>query len=173
MRVNPFLFFVIYIDKFDEICYAISGKEQEMNKFLEQIFDFLAQFEWRELSWDEFCREYRSPERTPREIIRSGYFLGCYEPALLLYERAREQNIPARFVEMISRKHGEEDIWAHCFIKLKFNGKWVIVDPTQREILEQYPADYIFFSEGPCRWTSFNEFHEAQKRFIGRGRSGE
>ena len=137
-----------------------------MNKFFEMTFEFLVRFKWRELSWEEFCREYRSPKRTLKEIIRSGYFLGCYEPAIIFYERAREQNIPARFVEMINIKHGEEDILAHCFVELKINKKWVIVDPTQQEILEHYPADYVLFSERPHRWNSFNEFHEAQKRFI-------
>jgi len=137
-----------------------------MNKFIERTFEFLAGFEWREFPWEEFCLEYRNPKRTPEEIIRSGYFLGCYEPAFLLYERAREQNIPVRFVEMIDRKHGEEDIQAHCFVELKIEGKWIITDPAQREVLEEYPADYVFFSEGPHKWNSFNEFYEAQKRFV-------
>ena len=144
-----------------------------MNEFLEKVFSFLAQFEWRELPWEEFCRGYRNPKRTPEEIIRSGYFLGCYEPSIILYERARKRNIPARFVEMIDKQHGEEDIHAHCFVELKLDRKWVIVDPTQREVLEKYPADYVFFSKGPYKWNSFNEFYEAQKRFIKRDRSGE
>ena len=140
-------------------------RRKKVNKFLKEIFDFLASFEWRELPWEDFCREYRSPTRTLEEIIRSGYFLGCYEPAIILYERAQKQNIPVRFVEMIDRKCGE-DIQAHCFVELKIEGKWVIVDPTQREVLEQYPADYVFFSEGPYKWSSFNEFYEAQKAFV-------
>ena len=147
-----------------------------MNKFLEMAFGFLAGFEWRELPWEEFCQEYRNPKRTPKEIILSGYFLGCYEPAIILYERAREQNVPIRFIEMIDRKHGEhgeEDVNAHCFIELKLNGEWKITDPTQREILDEYPVDYVFFSEGPYRWNSFNEFYEAQKRFIGLNLLGE
>ena len=137
-----------------------------MNKFLEETFGFLAGFEWRQISWEEFCREYRNPKRTSQEIIRSGCFLGCYEPATVLYERAKRQGISVRFIEMIDRNSRKEDIQAHCFIELDLNGEWVIVDPTQREILKKYPDGYIFFSEGPYRWISFNEFYEAQKRFV-------
>ena len=144
-----------------------------MNKFLEMTFEFLAGFEWRELPWEEFCREYRSPKRTLKEIIRSGYFLGCYEPAIVLYERAKRQGISVRFIEIIDRNSGKEDIQAHCFIELELDGEWIITNPTQREILKQYPDGYVFFSEGPYKWNSFNEFHEAQKRFIKRDRSGE
>ena len=144
-----------------------------MNEFLKMAFEFLAGFEWRELPWEEFCRQYRDPERTPEEIIRSGYFLGCYEPAIVLYERAKRQGIPVRFVEIIDRKHGEEDIWAHCFVELELDGNWIITDPTQREVLEQYPAGYIFFSEGPYKWNSFLEFYEAQRGFIRLNLAGE
>jgi len=160
-----------------------------VNKFLEMTLGSLAGFEYRvpefdellkelplsEVSqkWDEFCREYRNPERTAKEIIRSGYFLGCYEPAIILYERVREQNVPVRFVEMIDERYGEEDVHGHCFVELKLDGKWIITDPTQQEVLEEYPAYYIFFSEGPYKWNSFLEFYEAQKRFIGLNLLGE
>jgi len=139
---------------------------KKVNKFLEMTFGFLAGFEWRELPWEEFCREYRSPTRTLEEIIRSGYFLGCYEPAIILYEGVQKQNIPVRFVEMIDKQYGEEDINAHCFVELKLNGKWIITDSTQREVLEEYPAYYISFSKGPYKWNSFTEFYEAQKTFV-------
>lgn len=144
-----------------------------MSEFLRETFLFLGNFEWIELPCEDFCREYRNPKRTPKEIICSGYFLGCYEPALLVYELAREQNIPVRFLEMINGRSDEDHIFAHCFVELCLNGKWIPIDPTQREILEQYPSDYILFSEGAHRWDSFLEFYEAQKKFVRLGLSGE
>lgn len=154
-----------------------------MDKFLEEIFKELSKFKFSKLwrkNFEEFRRIYR--RRKIEEIRSSGYFLGCYDPAILLYSEAIKRGIPARFVEMISKKsfvvigkkkwvifgkrNKIENIVSHCFVELKLNGKWKIIDPTQREILPKYPPEYTFFSEGPEKWKSFDEFLEAQKKFI-------
>lgn len=146
-----------------------------MQEFLEEILAFLSKFEWREPSWEETQKIYR--QRALEEIISSGYFLGCYEPAIILYEKATEKGIPARFLEMMDKEKtrifvsddGETkiaDIVSHCLVELKLNEKWEIVDPTRRKTLPNYPSKYIFFAEGPHNWDSFDEYYEAQKRFI-------
>lgn len=133
---------------------------------LKEVFEFLSGFEWKKLPWEQFHRKYRNPKRTLEKIVRSKFFLGCYEPAIILYERVRENNIQARFMEMIDVRFGEDNIYSHCFIELKLNGKWIIVDPTQRVVIEDYPEWYVVFSKGIHKWNSFDEFHQAQKKFV-------
>jgi len=143
---------------------------RQINKsqFLRETFAFLSKFKHsrlRELNFNEFRRIYR--RRTAEEIISSGYFLACYEPALLLYKEAVKRGIPAQFVEMIDIKSSLKDILSHCYVELKLNEKWTIVDPDRQEILFEYPLGMVVFSKGkPSKWNSFDEFCKAQKRFI-------
>ena len=147
-----------------------------LSKFLKETFGFLSFFAWKQLPWEEFCKVYR--QRTLQEIIQSGYFLGCYESALALYERAKKRGFYPRFLEMVSleswvAEDGKEDgIVSHCYIELLVNRMKILIDPTQCQVLFNFPPDMVLFSEGAYAWASFDEFHEAQKRFVREGFRG-
>lgn len=149
---------------------------REINKspFLREMFDFLSTFKHSRLQeedFEEFRKIYR--RRKVEEIISSGYFLACYEPALILYEKAKERGIPVRFIEMISKKSQPDDILSHCYVELRINGQWKIIDPMRQKICRRYPRDMTLFSdEGPYKWNSFDEFHEAQQKFVTTLREG-
>lgn len=143
---------------------------REINKspFLRGMFEFLSTFKCSRLqeeNFEEFRKIYR--RRKVEEIISSGYFLACYEPALILYEEAIKREIPAQFVEMININSPLKDILSHCYVELKLNEEWIIVDPTRQETPSEYPSDMVVFSKGkPSKWNSFDEFRETQKGFI-------
>jgi len=152
-------------------------KTDSVSKFTKETLSFLSRFKPKSLSednWNKFCRIYR--KRTTKEIISSGYFMGCYEPALIFYEKAKAKNIPARFMEMISsksqlfisdnNKKEIENIRSHCFVELKNHSRTIIVDPAKRNIISKYPSEFLFFSGNPYKWKSFNGFYKAQKLFI-------
>jgi hypothetical protein len=139
-----------------------------MHEFLKEIFAFLSKFEdskLREENFKEFQRIYR--RRTITEIISSGYFLACYEPALILYEEAKKRGIPAQFVEMIDIERPLKDILSHCYVELELDEKWTIVDPIRKETPSEYPPSMVLFHKGePSKWNSFDEFREAQEKFL-------
>jgi hypothetical protein len=139
-----------------------------MHEFLEEIFAELSKFKQSRLqeeNFDEFRKIYR--KRTIEEIFSSGYFLACYEPALIFYEEAVKRNIPAQFVEMIDIRSPLEDILSHCYVELELDEKWIIVDPVRKKTLSRYPPSMALFHKGkPSKWNSFDEFREAQEKFL-------
>ncbi len=103
------------------------------------------------------------PWRRAKDIIQSGFFYGCSDAARVLFFRATQLGIPARFMAMIDCKSSNEhNIIGHCYVELFLNDSWVIVDPIRCQIVENYPEKYILVTT-QIDWPSFEEFVRAHR----------
>lgn len=139
-------------------------------EFIASAWKFLKTFEWPKIMFDDdFRATYRNPQkRSAEQIIASRFFMGCFEPAFVLWTMANGQGIPVRFVGMIDITRSFDDYRAHYFIELYDNetGIWIKTDPTRMKVLDEYPAGYMIIDGDPFLWTSFNETEDAYREFL-------
>lgn len=140
-----------------------------MDEFLTFVWRLFETFEWPRIIDDDLWATYRnSQKRSVAGIVASKLFMGCFEPAFILWTMADEKGIPVKFLQMTDVTSDPEEPVGHCFVELydKENDCWIKTDPTQRTVLEQYSANYVLLGEGPFIWASFDEFEKAQKKFL-------
>ena len=99
---------------------------------------------------DEFRKKYKF-NRNAGEIWESGKATGCTDYALVFATLARQLGIPTTLLhtsektflfklinnESFSMRSG------HSFCECFYDGKWILVDPTKKEIVGEYNPDII------------------------------
>lgn len=93
-------------------------------------------------------------QRTAQEIWQSKTVTGCTDYAILFATFARQINIPTTFLHTaelswVNRLISNEDFKmhsGHSFCECFVNNKWILVDPTFRQIEENYNSEIINLS---------------------------
>jgi len=123
-------------------------------------FRYLASFKGKNIGVGE------RPWRTIEEIIESGFFYGCSEPARVLVERAKKEGIPARFLAFIDpHRSDDHHIEGHCYAELFLEGKWIKIDAMRGLVIKRYPLNYRLVTER-TDWNSFKEFYDIHVVFL-------
>ena len=118
--------------------------------------------------------------RTAAEIVNSGFYTGCSDFALVFETMARCKRIPTihvqtaekRFIERL-QKGDNVNIVGHHFCECYINGKWILVDPINSKILEQYDTMdfnighyYVFSKSTDVFETGIHNIDENNKKII-------
>lgn len=98
----------------------------------------------------EFKIKYKF-NRTAKEIWESGKSTGCTDYALIFATFARQLGISTTIFctaekNWLIKNINNEDFSirsGHAFCECYYEGKWVLVDPTCKEIIEEYDANII------------------------------
>ena len=99
---------------------------------------------------NEFLKRYKF-QRTAEEIWESKKMTGCTDYAILFATFARQIGIPTTFLHtaeknwLISLKNNvkNEGHRGHSFCECFYEGKWMLVDPTQRKLQQNYNPDCL------------------------------
>lgn len=102
-------------------------------------------------SKDEEFRKYNKFKRTAKEVWESGQSTGCNDFALIFATFARQLGISTTILHTAEENwlksfHAGEDFSiysGHAFCECFYEGKWVLVDPTKRKIMEGYNSEKI------------------------------
>lgn len=89
--------------------------------------------------------------RTADEIVRSGYFFGCGEIAMVFLAMSKAAGLKTRFFHAADEAWSERNDAGHAFAEVYLAGerRWLLVDPTRRIIHEDYAgADRFRTSSG-------------------------
>jgi hypothetical protein len=128
---------------------------------LEKEFSFLERFKWKKPP-----AVARRPWRTVAEIIASGFFYSCSEPARVFLEQVRKQGLLARLMVFMDSNSSVNDILGHCYAEVSSkNGQWIKVDPTQKMVIDSYPDGWTFVTNRED-WPSFSAYVNFQKALI-------
>ena len=110
----------------------------------------------------ELARE-RKFDRTAQEIWDSGKMTGCTDCAMIFATLAREIGIPATLLATAAQnwvdkfKIGDDYRihYGHAFCECLCDGKWVLFDPTFKEITPDYDANKICLAYNICDCNVF------------------
>ncbi len=98
----------------------------------------------------EFRRAFHF-KRTAEEIWKSGRATGCTDFALVFSVIARQLNISTTILHTAEEnwlhafQNGEEfAVYSgHTFCECFYEGKWILVDPTKRKVMESYDPERL------------------------------
>ena len=90
-------------------------------------------------------------QRTAKEIWDSKLSTGCTDYALLFCTFARQIGIPStllhtaeyNWLERLKSDQDSKKHYGHSFCECFYNGKWILVDPTCKEIIYNYSSTKI------------------------------
>lgn len=104
-----------------------------------------------EYSKNQDFRDKYKFQRTAEEIWKSKQTTGCTDYCVVFATLARQIGIPTTFLHTaeknwLNRLKNSEDYKSHCghaFCECFYNGEWVLVDPTCKEIQKNYDANLL------------------------------
>ena len=97
-------------------------------------------------------------QRNAKEIWESKLTASCTDYAILFATFARQLNIPTSILHtaeknwLKSLKSGETSLHlGHSFCECYYNGKWMLVDPTNKKLLTNYNSEELIlpYKVGP------------------------
>lgn len=99
---------------------------------------------------EDFKKKYKFM-RTAQEIWESGKATGCTDYALVFSTFARQIGIPTTLLHTSERGFLNKVIEnktftirrGHSFCECFYDGKWILVDPTKKVIMDEYNSDII------------------------------
>lgn len=102
-------------------------------------------------SKDSEFRKKHKFQRTAKEIWESGLTTGCTDYCLVFSTLARQIGIPSTFLHTaeknwVNKLKNKQDFnvhYGHSFCECFYEDRWILVDPTCKEIQEEYDPNLI------------------------------
>ena len=124
--------------------------EGNVEEKVSKIFEFLRTLKQSKFNKDVFRK------RTASQIMEDGEATGCTDNALVFIALARACNIPAKYVEALSKdwlQKGGNLILGHVYASIFYENAWHLIDPTKRSAdVDIEKENMVIMCEGSDSW---------------------